>query len=68
MPSVLKKGDVMQEIDKYRKEIDKIDDQILKLLNDRMEIVKEIGRVKQTSGSNAPKNPPGLSAFLTCSI
>ena len=41
----------MQDIDKYRKEIDKVDDQILKLLNERMEHVKEIGRVKQTSGT-----------------
>jgi len=41
----------MQEIEKFRKKIDHIDDQILKLLNDRMELVKEIGRAKQTSGT-----------------
>lgn len=41
----------MQEIDKYRKAIDGIDNQILQLLNERMELVKEIGRVKQTSGT-----------------
>ena len=33
----------MQGIDAYRKEIDYLDDQILKLLNERMEKVKEIG-------------------------
>lgn len=42
----------MKEIETYRKQIDEIDNQILKFLNDRMEIVKEIGRVKQTSGTS----------------
>ena len=41
----------MQGIEKYRKEIDLLDDQILKLLNERMEKVKEIGKLKQTTGT-----------------
>ncbi len=41
----------MKDIETYRKEIDAIDDAILKLLNDRMEHVKAIGRVKQTTGT-----------------
>ncbi len=41
----------MQTIEAYRKEIDAIDDQILKLLNERMDLVKEIGKAKQTSGT-----------------
>ena len=41
----------MQGIDAYRKEIDYLDDQILKLLNERMEKVKEIGKLKQTTGT-----------------
>jgi len=41
----------MQGIDAYRKEIDHLDDQILKLLNERMEKVKEIGKLKQTTGT-----------------
>ena len=41
----------MKDIEAYRKEIDNIDDQILKLLNERMEHVKAIGRVKQTTGT-----------------
>ena len=41
----------MKDIEAYRKEIDAIDDQILKLLNERMEHVKAIGRVKQTTGT-----------------
>ncbi len=38
-------------IDKYRKEIDAIDNEILKLLNRRMIAVKTIGDLKQTTGS-----------------
>ena len=41
----------MEDIDKYRKAIDGIDNQILTLLNQRMGLVKEIGRAKQTSGT-----------------
>ncbi|MDR1284677.1 MAG: prephenate dehydratase [Campylobacteraceae bacterium] len=42
----------MKKIGDLRKEIDKIDDDILKLLNQRMEFVKEIGVLKHTSGSS----------------
>ena len=41
----------MQNIETCRKEIDALDDQILSLLNSRMEIVKAIGRLKQTTGT-----------------
>ena len=41
----------MQNIETCRKEIDALDDQILSLLNNRMEIVKAIGRLKQTTGT-----------------
>ena len=41
----------MSDIESYRKEIDGIDNHILMLLNERMEIVKAIGKVKQTSGT-----------------
>lgn len=42
----------MQEMEKFRKEIDLLDNQILKLLNERMEKVKEIGKLKQTTGTS----------------
>jgi chorismate mutase/prephenate dehydratase len=42
----------MKKIGDLRKEIDKIDDEILKLLNERMEFVKEIGILKHTSGTS----------------
>ena len=42
----------MQNINDLRNEIDKIDDEILKKLNDRMEFVKKIGELKQTSGTS----------------
>ena len=38
-------------LNKYRKEIDDIDDEILKLLNKRMIAVKTIGDLKHTTGS-----------------
>ncbi len=41
----------MKTIESYRKEIDVLDDDILKLLNERMEVVKAIGRLKQTTGT-----------------
>lgn len=37
----------MQKLDLYRKEIDKIDEKILKLLNQRADIVLKIGKVKK---------------------
>lgn len=42
----------MSSIDKNRKSIDEIDDKILTLLSDRMLHVKEIGKIKQTSGTS----------------
>ncbi len=42
----------MQELDRLRQEIDSIDDKILELLNERMQIVKRVGELKNRS--NAP--------------
>lgn len=42
----------MDELDVYRKKIDDIDNEILKLLNERMKSVDHIGKVKQTSGTS----------------
>ena len=42
----------MSNINKYRKEIDAIDDELLKLLNERMKSVRAIGALKQTSGTS----------------
>jgi chorismate mutase/prephenate dehydratase len=39
------------ELDKLRRKIDKLDDQLIHILNDRMEIVKKIGELKKTSKS-----------------
>lgn len=41
----------MDNLDVFRKQIDDIDDEILKLLNRRMKSVAQIGKAKQTSGS-----------------
>lgn len=45
----------MQELKDIRDEIDKIDDEILKLLNKRMEYVKNIGFIKQNENIYVPK-------------
>ncbi len=42
----------MDNIEIYRKKIDKIDEKVLELLNQRMEAVKEIGRLKQSTGGS----------------
>lgn len=41
-----------ERIEKFRKEIDSIDDKVLKLLNERMIHVKAIGEAKNTSGTS----------------
>ncbi|MGP1449507.1 MAG: prephenate dehydratase [Wolinella sp.] len=38
-------------LQKFRENIDSIDNEILKLLNERMEVVREIGRQKKSEGS-----------------
>lgn len=42
-----------QELNKFRRQIDEIDDQILELLNKRVEIAKEIGDFKRARGIEA---------------
>ena len=41
-----------QTIEKLRTEIDKIDEQIIRLLSDRMEKVKKIGEIKNKIGKS----------------
>ncbi len=42
---------IKNDLTKLRKEIDRIDSQILRLINQRLEIGKKVGRVKKKSGS-----------------
>jgi chorismate mutase/prephenate dehydratase len=42
----------VSDIELYRKAIDAIDNQLIALLNQRMESVKAIGKLKQTSGTS----------------
>lgn len=42
----------MKTIKDFRNQIDKVDNEILELLNKRMDFVKEIGNLKQTSGTS----------------
>lgn len=45
----------MQKLKKLRDEIDKIDEEILILLNKRMQIVKNIGILKQNENIHVPQ-------------
>ena len=42
------------DLSDYRKEIDRIDDEILRLLNERSKIVVEIGKLKKQQDDNQP--------------
>ncbi len=42
---------MMEKLKQLRNEIDAIDDQILELLNRRMEVVQEVGRLKNSTGA-----------------
>lgn len=53
-----------QDIQRFRKEIDRIDDEILRLLNERSKSVIEIGTLKKESDSNANLHTPGREAEI----
>lgn len=52
------------DIQQYRSEIDRIDDQILQLLNERSKNVVQIGRLKRESDSEANLHTPGREAEI----
>ncbi len=51
-----------KDIQGYRRDIDRIDDEILRLLNARAQHVIEIGRLKKQSGSGAHLHTPAREA------
>lgn len=51
-----------KNIQDYRREIDRIDDEILRLLNERAQNVIEIGKLKKQSGSGAHLHTPAREA------
>ncbi|SPF54724.1 exported hypothetical protein [Candidatus Sulfopaludibacter sp. SbA4] len=50
-------GDLSQALSPYRQRIDNIDGQIMKLLNERAMVVRDVGIVKKRFG--APASAPG---------
>jgi chorismate mutase/prephenate dehydratase len=56
------------DIQHYRKEIDRIDDQILRLLNERSRSVVEIGRLKRESNADANLHTPGREAEIVARL
>jgi chorismate mutase/prephenate dehydratase len=53
-----------KDIQEYRKEIDGIDDEILRLLNDRSKLVTEIGKLKKQSDTYAHLHTPRREAEI----
>ncbi|MEW6542837.1 MAG: prephenate dehydratase [Nitrospirota bacterium] len=53
-----------KDIQQYRKEIDRIDDEILRLLNERSEKVIEIGKLKKRSDQTANLHTPRREAEI----
>lgn len=52
------------KIDESRKEIDRLDDEILRLLNERSKHVIAIGHAKKESNANAPLHTPGRETAI----
>lgn len=50
-------------LDEYRKEIDELDDELIKLLNRRMEVVQKVGELKRT-GKTAIYRPEREKAII----
>src|SRR6184192_3816086 len=53
-----------EDIQQYRKEIDRLDDEILRLLNERSKNVIEIGKLKKQSGAEANLHTPAREAEI----
>ncbi len=53
-----------EDIQRYRKEIDRIDDEILRLLNERSKNVMEIGKIKKQSDREGNLHTPGREAEI----
>lgn len=53
-----------QKINEHREAIDRIDDEILRLLNERSKHVIEIGHAKKELDSNAPLHTPGRETAI----
>jgi len=53
-----------EDIQRYRKEIDRIDDEILRLLNERSKNVMEIGKLKKQSDREGNLHTPGREAEI----
>lgn len=53
-----------KDLSEYRREIDRIDDEILRLLNERSKSVVEIGKLKKEKDAEANLHTPGREAAI----
>ena len=56
--------DMSEDCSEYRKEIDRIDDEILRLLNERSKSVVEIGKLKKEKDADANLHTAGREATI----
>src|ERR687892_664843 len=66
-PGTLRKGPVLimsKDLQGYRQEIDRIDDELLRLLNERSRSVIEIGKLKKLKDSEAHLHTPAREAEI----
>ena len=53
MPAHRRRGkDSVEELSEWREKIDKLDNQLCKILEDRFELVKEVGNYKKDNGAS----------------
>jgi len=67
IPGTLRKGPVLimsKDLQDYRQEIDRIDDELLRLLNERSRSVIEIGKLKKLKDSEAHLHTPAREAEI----
>ena len=53
-----------QELEELRREVDRIDQTMVELLADRLHVVREIARIKQTAAAGQPAIRPGREAVI----
>ena len=53
-----------QELEELRREVDRIDRTMVELLADRLHVVREIARIKQTAAAGQPAIRPGREAVI----
>ena len=60
----IEKVDLPKDLSACRKEIDRLDDEILRILNERSQYVIQVGNLKKRQDANAHLHTPGREAEI----